>query len=66
MSSETLVVPLVDQLDAFFGQYTAAGQSPGLVYGLVGTDGLEHTRGSGPPTTTAPPLTPTRSSRSPR
>ncbi|WP_426621233.1 serine hydrolase domain-containing protein [Microbacterium sp. As-52] len=47
MSSETLVVPLVDQLDAFFGQYTAAGQSPGLVYGLVGTDGLEHTRGFG-------------------
>lgn len=47
MSSETLVVPLVDQLDAFFGQYTAAGQSPGLVYGLVGADGLEHTRGFG-------------------
>ncbi|MFF1539488.1 serine hydrolase domain-containing protein [Microbacterium sp. NPDC058269] len=47
MSSETLVVPLVDQLDAFFGQYTAAGQSPGLVYGLVGPDGLEHTRGFG-------------------
>lgn len=47
MSSETLVVPLVDQLDAFFGPYTAAGQAPGLVYGLVGPDGLEHTRGFG-------------------
>lgn len=47
MSSETLVVPLVDQLDAFFAQYTAAGQAPGLVYGLVGPDGLEHTRGFG-------------------
>lgn len=47
MSSETLVVPLVDQLDAFFEQYTAARQSPGLVYGLVGPDGLEHTRGFG-------------------
>ncbi|MFF5624589.1 serine hydrolase domain-containing protein [Microbacterium sp. NPDC012755] len=47
MSSETLAVPLVDQLDAFFGQYTAAGQARGLVYGLVGPDGLEHSRGFG-------------------
>lgn len=47
MSSETLAVPLVDLLDAFFGQYTAAGQSRGLVYGLVGPDGLEHSRGFG-------------------
>ncbi|MFK3677546.1 serine hydrolase domain-containing protein [Microbacterium sp. NPDC090218] len=47
MSSESLPVPLSDQLDAFFGQYTAAGQSPGLVYGLVGPDGLEHSRGFG-------------------
>lgn len=66
MSSETLVVPLVDQLDAFFGQYTAAGQSPGLVYGLVGADGLEHTRGFGTADDRATPPTPTRSSRSRR
>ena len=47
MSSETLTVPLATQLDAFFGQYTAADQARGLVYGLVGPDGLEHSRGFG-------------------
>ncbi|WP_217184974.1 serine hydrolase [Streptomyces sp. AC495_CC817] len=47
MSSETLAVPLADQLDAFFGQYTASGQAPGLVYGLIGPGGLEHSRGFG-------------------
>lgn len=47
MSYETLVVPLTDQLDALFGQYPAAGQSKGLVYGLCGPDGLEHSRGYG-------------------
>lgn len=47
MSYETLLVPLTDQLDAFFGQYVAAGQARGLVYGLTNTDGLEHTQGFG-------------------
>lgn len=47
MSSETLAIPLVDQLDAFFAQYTAAGQARGLVYGLVSPEGLQHARGFG-------------------
>ncbi len=47
MSSEHLLTPLPDQLDALFGQYTAANQSKGLVYGLVGPDGLVHSAGFG-------------------
>jgi CubicO group peptidase (beta-lactamase class C family) len=47
MSSESLSVSIEGQLDAFFGQYTAANQARGLVYGLVGPDGLRHSRGFG-------------------
>jgi CubicO group peptidase (beta-lactamase class C family) len=47
MSSESLSVSVESQLDAFFGQYTAANQARGLVYGLVGPDGLRHSRGFG-------------------
>ncbi|MDR2348554.1 MAG: beta-lactamase family protein [Bifidobacteriaceae bacterium] len=47
MSYETLTVPLADQLDALFGQYTAAGQARGLVYGLSTAGGLVHWRGFG-------------------
>jgi CubicO group peptidase (beta-lactamase class C family) len=47
MSSEHLVTPLGDELDALFGQYTAANQSRGLVYGLVGPNGLVHSAGFG-------------------
>lgn len=47
MSSETLLVPLTTQLDALFGQYTAADQAKGLVYALTGEAGLEHWRGFG-------------------
>ena len=47
MSSEHLATPLADRLDALFGQYTAARQAPGLVYGLIGPAGLVHTAGFG-------------------
>ena len=47
MSYETKTVPITEQLDAFFSQYTQAGQAPGLVYGLSNSDGLEHWRGFG-------------------
>jgi CubicO group peptidase (beta-lactamase class C family) len=47
MSSEHLVTPLEDELDALFGQYPAANQSRGLVYGLVGPHGLVHSAGFG-------------------
>ncbi len=47
MSEETIPVPLATELDAFFGQYTAAEQAQGLVYGLTTTDGLVHCRGFG-------------------
>lgn len=47
MSSEYLEVPVEDELDAWFGQYTASGQSNGLVYGLLGPHGLLHSRGFG-------------------
>lgn len=47
MSEETIQVPLETELDAFFGQYIAADQAPGLVYGLVSTDGLTHSTGFG-------------------
>lgn len=39
--------PPRDQLDALFGQYTAANQDKGLVYGLVGPSGLVHGAGFG-------------------
>ncbi len=47
MSSEHLLTPIKDELDALFGQYTAANQAKGLVYGLVGPAGLVHSTGFG-------------------
>ena len=47
MSDEVIAVPIETELDALFGQYVAAEQSPGLVYGLVTGDGLVHARGFG-------------------
>ena len=47
MSREYLLTPLADQLDALFGQYTAANQARGLVYGLIGPSGLVHSAGFG-------------------
>jgi CubicO group peptidase (beta-lactamase class C family) len=47
MSEETIPVPLETELDAFFAQYTAAGQARGLVYGLTTEDGLVHCTGFG-------------------
>ena len=47
MSNESIPVPVETELDALFGQYTAAGQARGLVYGLAGTEGLLHSGGFG-------------------
>lgn len=47
MSVEVLVVPVEAELDALFGQYVAADQALGLVYGLTGPEGLVHARGFG-------------------
>jgi len=47
MSEEVLQVPLHKELDALFGQHTAAGHSRGLVYGVTDGDGLAHTAGFG-------------------
>lgn len=47
MSTEHLVTPIEDQLDGLFGQYTAANQAKGLVYGLIGPTGLTHSQGFG-------------------
>ena len=47
MSTEHLQISVEDELDAYFGQYTAAGASKGLAYGLVGPDGLIHSTGFG-------------------
>lgn len=47
MSHEQLRVRVEDELDAWFGTYPASGQSKGLVYGMVGPDGLIHSRGFG-------------------
>jgi CubicO group peptidase (beta-lactamase class C family) len=47
MSREFLPVPLPTELDALFGQYVAAQQAPGLVYGLIGPEGLVHSAGFG-------------------
>lgn len=47
MSSEHQLVPVEQELDALFASYPAAGQSKGLVYGLVGPEGLLHSRGFG-------------------
>jgi CubicO group peptidase (beta-lactamase class C family) len=47
MSEETIQVPLETELDALFGQYTAAEQARGLVYGLTTPEGLSHCAGFG-------------------
>jgi len=47
MSSEILEIALIDELDSTFAAYPAAGYARGLVYGLVGPKGLEHSRGFG-------------------
>src|SRR5215813_9073660 len=47
MSNESIPVPVETELDALFGQYTAAGQARGLVYGLAGPEGLLHSAGFG-------------------
>jgi CubicO group peptidase (beta-lactamase class C family) len=47
MSEETIPVPLETELDALFGQYTAAEQSRGLVYGITTPEGLSHFAGFG-------------------
>lgn len=47
MSNETQIVSMSDLLDASFGQYTVANQSRGLVYGIVGAEGLSHSQGFG-------------------
>jgi CubicO group peptidase (beta-lactamase class C family) len=47
MSEEVLVVPVEAELDALFGQYVAADQAQGLVYGLARPEGLVHARGFG-------------------
>ncbi|MCL2453877.1 MAG: beta-lactamase family protein [Micrococcales bacterium] len=47
MSSETDLVAVEDDLDATFAAYVGAGHAPGLVYGLVGPEGLTHSLGVG-------------------
>lgn len=47
MSNENTPVSIEAELDALFGQYTAAGQSRGLVYGQVSSAGLVHSCGFG-------------------
>ncbi|RDI24431.1 serine hydrolase domain-containing protein [Lentzea flaviverrucosa] len=47
MSDEVLQVPFHKELDALFGQHTAAGHSRALVYGVTDQDGLSHAAGFG-------------------
>ena len=47
MSFESIPITIEAELDALFGQYTASGQSRGLVYGLADADGLVHSAGFG-------------------
>ena len=47
VSTEYLQIPVEDELDAHFGQYTASGASKALVYGIVGPEGLIHSAGFG-------------------
>lgn len=47
MSGEVLQVPLHKELDALFGQHTAAGHARALVYGVTDQDGLVHAAGFG-------------------
>lgn len=47
MSSEAMRTPIETELDALFGQYTAADQSRGLVYATATADGFSHSTGFG-------------------
>lgn len=47
MSDESIAVTIDAELDAVFGQYTAADQARSLVYGRVTADGLAHAAGFG-------------------
>src|ERR1700684_1640295 len=47
MSSESNSVSIQAELDAAFGAYVSADQSPGLAYGIVTAEGLTHTAGFG-------------------
>jgi CubicO group peptidase (beta-lactamase class C family) len=47
MSAEEAAVPLKTEIDALFGQHVAAGQSPGLAYGMTTADGLDYSGGFG-------------------
>ena len=47
MSTESNAVTIQAELDAAFGAYVIADQSPGLTYGIVTAEGLTHTAGFG-------------------
>jgi CubicO group peptidase (beta-lactamase class C family) len=47
MSTESSAVSIQAELDAAFGAYVSADQSPGLVYGIVSSKGLIHSTGFG-------------------
>ncbi|HWD97005.1 MAG TPA: serine hydrolase domain-containing protein [Acidimicrobiales bacterium] len=47
MSTENNAVSIEAELDAAFGAYVSADQSPGLAYGIVTAEGLTHSAGFG-------------------
>jgi CubicO group peptidase (beta-lactamase class C family) len=47
VSTESNAVAIQAELDATFSAYVSAGQSPGLIYGIVSADGLIHSAGFG-------------------
>jgi CubicO group peptidase (beta-lactamase class C family) len=47
MSASSKAISIEADLDAAFGAYVSADQSPGLAYGIVTADGLTHTAGFG-------------------
>ena len=47
MSSPRAAITIEADLDAAFGAYVNADQSPGLAYGIVTADGLAHSAGFG-------------------
>jgi CubicO group peptidase (beta-lactamase class C family) len=47
MSTESNAVSIQAELDAAFGAYVSADQSPGLTYGIVTAEGLTHSAGFG-------------------